>query len=128
MVAPVLDERRINDGESLVKILDDSGSKVRAAFWLLAPDTEDWTLVISLPRLEAHGPRRAYGAIQKALAKVATDPSIALSDVTIASAKREFLKSLRGAIKTGSGLSRARFTNCVLSGQYIPDVLVYRMN
>jgi len=128
MVARILDEKRITGGESLLEALDEAGLKVNAAFWFLFPDFEQWRLVISLPKLEAKGPRHAYEEVQKVLRKANDATSIALSDVTIAPKKSRLLELLRSAVKTGPGISRIRFSDNVVNGQYITDALIYRLN
>lgn len=123
-----LSEERIKAGENLLRQLDAADVHVDAALWFYFPDNENWKLILSLPRFIKQGPKLAYRRVQKALSKLGDDFAISLYDVSIAKPNDPLFQLLKTATKTGPGISHIRFSNNVINGQLIEDVLIYRLN
>ncbi len=53
---------------------------------------------------------------------------IGLADVVVTDPDNSLLRPMNGAIGTGPGLSRIRFSQNVINGTLIEDALIYRLN
>jgi len=126
MVASVLTDRLIKSGETLLKELD-AVVTVDAAFWFYFPEEGFWKLMLSLPEVAKEGPRDAYAKVQKALAKLGTEPGLALDDVAVAKPGAPIVHLLKTGIRTGPGIGGIRFSNNVINGQLISDAYIYRL-
>lgn len=128
MVITELSEQLIDEGASLVQTLDELGTELPAALWILFPDVEAWKLVLSLPVAAEEGPKRAYELVQKALAVVVEDAqSLSLDDVAVLMPDAPLLGLLAVAMGTGPGISRVWFRGNVINGELFPDALIYRV-
>lgn len=58
MVARALVADQIDQGAQLLRLLDDVGIQVDAAYWMLASEWSDWWLVLVTPRADETGPDR----------------------------------------------------------------------
>ena len=127
MVANALTDELIASGKSFVNKLDDSNTKVNAAFWLLSPEHNFWQLMISLRGAEKDGPKKTYTKIQRAISKIEKPSSLSLDDVTLLKSSTPILKLMKTAVRTGPEVSGIRFTNNVINGQLIPGAYIYRI-
>lgn len=127
MVAMTLTEKQIDAGEELLKRLDKAKVHVDAALWFYFLESQDWKLLLSLPHLIKQGPQAAYREVQKPLSKPSELLAISLDDVSIAKLNDPLIQLLKGAIKTGPGVSRIRFSKNAVNRQWIEDALIYRL-
>jgi len=95
MVRTVLVGLDLKGGERLLKILDEEGLDIRAAFWLYFPEPEEWRLVFATPMVSKEGPIKVYSLIQSILQKLDPPPDISLQDITVADPKSDRFKFLR---------------------------------
>lgn len=89
------------------------------------PDTSEWRLVLALPLLDREGPRAAYEAIRRALAKRSVD--LPLSLISAVSPNDPLVRELRRAVQTPSKAIRdIRFTGNVVGNILVEDAHIYR--
>jgi hypothetical protein len=128
MVGKNLTEEMISSGEALIVKLGDCKIRLDAALWYYFADTGVWKLLISAPKLSGMGPRAAYGRVRKVLSDHQNEiPGISLGDIRILRKNAPILATMRVALRTGSELSRIRFSQNVVNGTLITDSLVYRL-
>jgi hypothetical protein len=113
-------------GESLLRALDKAAVEVTAALWLLAPGESEWRLVISAPDIASKGPHAFYQKIDHALRRLGGSP-LSMSLVSALLPTHPLLALLRVALGRVPGISRLRFRQNVINGQFIPDALIYRL-
>lgn len=127
MVANTLTQDLIDGGEALLKRLDAAKLKVDAALWFFFPEEGFYKLLLSMPDLEAQGPKSAYEKVQKEMARLGDERTFSLDDVTINKPRSQLLKVLRSAIRTRKGINSIRFSNNVIQGMLISDAYIYRL-
>lgn len=126
LVASELTPALIEAGEKLIRDLDNTGTKVTAALWLLASEDDGWRLLIASPEVAVVGAREFYGKINERLVSL-SDTELSVSHITAVRPDEPTVSALRTVIKTGQGISRIRFTRNVINGVLIPDSLIYRL-
>lgn len=119
----------IDAGEELIRKLDDLGVPTTAALWLFDPEVnDDWRLLFASPDVGSKGPLHVYRQIQVALeqlgAKATGVPFLAIG---LLDGNADLVRRLRGAVRTGAGVNRIRFSKRVADGHYIEDALIYRV-
>ena len=119
----------ISAGANLVKILDDSSCRVKAAFWMFLPEEKTWTLILASPLVKEEGPKKYYKRIIDAT-KVLTaeDNIISLSNISVSDINSQLVQLLKCAISTGESISNIRFSKNTINGVFIDDTHIYRMN
>lgn len=122
-----LEERDIKEAEKLIKALDKSKFKVRAAMWFYLTDSDEWRLIIASPFVEENGPKWAYNFVQKELARLTPHLNITLKDISVLSPKDELIKILRKGIRIGPGISGIRFSRNVINNILIEDAYIFRL-
>jgi len=70
MVANVITEEMIRDGERLVKTLDSMGFDPKGALWYYSSDADSWKLVLVFSDVGKLGPKFYYEKVQRALTKM----------------------------------------------------------
>lgn len=128
MVAVVLTQSLIEEGKSLLEVLDDTNFKAEGAFWYHFPDQEKWKLVISLKGPHYEGPKNSYERIQRALSKLKDRRELSLEDVMVVNRSEPLLSLLGTLVKTGDGISGIRLRNNVVNGRLVDDAYIYRLN
>lgn len=68
MVRPAFAPELVRAGETLVRLLDEEGTRPEAAFWLYSSESGEWRLVLADPLVASTGPRKTYERIQRLLA------------------------------------------------------------
>ncbi|MBN1508448.1 MAG: hypothetical protein JW955_16485 [Sedimentisphaerales bacterium] len=126
MDKPTLVESDYKAGEALLRALDQAGVKVKAAFWLYLPESDEWRLYLALPEVAQKGPRQAYESIQTTLEQVRPE-GLSLRNISAVAPDDKLVKLLRSAIKTGPGIVGIRFTGNVISNVLIEDAYIYRV-
>jgi hypothetical protein len=128
VVKEALSHEMITAGAELTQKLDEQ-FVVKAALWLLLPETGTWRFIVCIPEADKQGPKKVYSTIQKLLRKgVSALPDISLTDISVLSPKDPLIQLLRTAMETGSGISAVRFSRNTISGHFIEDAYVYRMH
>ena len=127
-------EKMLLAGESLIKRLDETNSKVQAAFWLLDAEEKTWELMIVSPLVESEGPRSYYKRVNdiNKLAKSKEEEVISLHDIEVANTKNRIVKailSIKDAVLwKGINWERTRLGKNFIAGVYFEDMYIYRMN
>lgn len=120
-----LTEQMKKDGADLIAALDDMDVDISAAFWSYFSDFDDWKLLISMPKEK--GPTQSYKTVQKALHSNHRHINIEIDQISVIKPDTPIIGLLRSAVSTGPGISSIRFSNNVIKGQMIEDVLIYRI-
>ena len=127
VVKEQLTDAMIDAGAELTQQLDSMSLPIAAAFWLFAPEINEWRLCFASPEVTTAGPRVVYQKIWQALGQLKDKASAApLSVIRVLDAEDELVRLLRAGGRTGPGLSRFRFTKNTINGHYIEDALIYR--
>ncbi len=117
----------IENGKAVVKALDQAGITVRSAFWLYAPESSEWRLVLAMPEVRQQGPRATYETVSKVLAKSGLILAIPLRQISIVGPDDPLPRLLRAAIKTPpQEIASIRFTGNVIGNTLIEDAYIYR--
>ncbi len=70
MAGPALVDTQIDDGERIIKQLDEDGFDVDSAFWIFNPDKEKWVFVIATSLVAQIGPKKSYDRLRSSLDKL----------------------------------------------------------
>lgn len=116
----------LDRGRRSLEVLDRNHIPVDAAFWYL-DDDDVWQFCVSTPLLRNTPRKSVYRKIRDAL--VNEDGTLRLREITVLPASSELLRRLRTAFKVGgpADISEARLTGNTIDGEYIKDVLAYRL-
>ena len=127
MVAALLVERDIRDGETLLHRLDRDGFPVAVALWYYYSDYEKWSLIIASALVREQGPTEAYKRLLRSMKGIKKrDFSLDSSRIELVKEEDRIPKALRQAIKTGSRISGIRFTRNTIGGFFVEDAYIYR--
>jgi hypothetical protein len=117
----------IDAGAELTLTLDRVGLPITTALWLFVPDLNEWRLLFASPEVATKGPRDVYEKIQGALGLLGDKAAaVPLSMIGLLDANADLVRLLKGAIRTGPGINRIRFSKNVINGHFIDDALIYR--
>lgn len=123
-----LTDAMIDAGAELTHKLEEAGIPISAALWLFMPDANEWRLLFASPQVSEQGPRKVYEQIQVALQQLgASAAAVPHSVISLLDSDAELVDLLRAAMRTGTAISRIRFSKNVLSGRFIDDALIYRV-
>ena len=126
LVKETLSENMVKEGSSLTSALDNLHLDISAAFWMFYPETNTWKYRFASSQTKNLGPLAIYKAVQNALAE-GKFHYIKLSDVSIIDENHPLLSGLAAIIKTGNTIQNIRFSRNVVNGQFIEDLLIYRL-
>lgn len=116
-------------GESLIKRLDETGSQVQAAFWILDSEDKTWKLTIVSPLVESEGPRNYYKRINNINESAKPDENvIALHDISVSDTDNRIVKAIKRSVLGDAILGNNRLGRNMLGGVYIEDMYLYRMD
>jgi len=129
LVTELLSEQMISTGANLVKTLDDSSCRVKAAFWMFLPEEKTWTFILASPLVKEEGPKKYYKRIIDANKVLNAEANIiSLSNISVSDINSQFVQLLKFAISTGESISNIRFSKNTINGVFIDDTHIYRMN
>ncbi len=129
MAKDSLVEPEIKAGEELLKAVDETGLRVRTAFWYYLPGAEQWRLILASPLVDEGGPSAAYAEVQRALQKLnaSVREALRLSEISVVSPASELPRLISSAFQTSpQSSSPIRFRANTIDGVYIDDAIVYR--
>jgi hypothetical protein len=116
----------IENGESVIKALDNANRAPTVALWAKLPDYENWRLVLASDRVNQDSPFSGYSEIIEAIRgadiPVQRRPAILLSPMK--SPMVEALRSTFGKAKDTYGM---RLGGQTFGDKYIEDAFVYRI-
>lgn len=110
----------------MLAVLDHAGLKVRAAFWLYLPESNEWRLYLALPMVSRKGPKETYSRIRPHLDGI-EDKVLSLKNISVVAPNDRLVKLLGSAVKTGPGIGGIRFTGNVIDNVLIEDAYIYRV-
>jgi hypothetical protein len=120
----VLGEDAIEKGRTVVRALDDDGVKVAAAFWLRDAETQDFHLVLALPKVKHEGPEATDAAIREALERRNID--FRSCHIDVVSTTDETVTVLRSAVRTPPDTIEGIRLSHNVANKLIADAYVYR--
>lgn len=123
MVIPQLPPEWVDEGEQLIRALDNAGIPIAAAFWLFEEDV-GWRLVLASSEVDQFGKRHFYSRVIPPLHSL-PGPRVSSSYVTAMRTDDPIVAAVHRMVST-PGLTRVRLTGNVSNGVLIPDALVYR--
>lgn len=116
----------VDEGSKLVRFLDESKLKPRAAMWVFNSETDTWKLWI-VPASTIRDKREFYLLLSEVIsAHRAELPSFDISSVEFKPDSHPAVKGL-GAMLRMEGLGSAHLTNNRFNGFLLPDGIVLRM-
>jgi hypothetical protein len=122
MAATTLVESRIEQGEKLLRLLDDADLKIYAAYWMLSEESESWILNFASKKLSVLGLRGSYGRLQSVLLESEVD--IPLHAMHVLDPADRYLNLLTSSVRVDN--SRVTFSNNVIDGIRLPEMVIYR--
>jgi hypothetical protein len=126
MATPALVSFDIENGDSVIKALDENGSAPNIALWAKLPDYEDWRLVIASEHLDQRSPLAGYKQISAALDK-AQIPSHRQPTILMRSMSDPMIVALRNAFAATADTRGMRLGGQKFGDKYIEDAVVYRI-
>ena len=133
MATTTLVDNVFEEGKSFLEYLDKQNLDIRVAFWLYQKENNSWKLILSTPKVESLGSRFFYSKILRYLKSFnfqhLSNSSISPLDIVVLSYSDNFINLLKSMIKTSPApeIRSIRFSNNVVNGTLIDDVLVYRL-
>jgi hypothetical protein len=116
----------IENGERVVKALDDDGKTPNVALWAKIPDYEDWRLVIASDRLDQESPLSGYTEINAAMKKagitIHRQPTISMRPMN-----NPFIRDLRRMFAGAADTYGMRLGGQIFGDKYLEDAFVYRI-
>lgn len=117
----------VEAGKLITKALDDSAIPLNAALWFYDEDASEWRLILATSAVDAVGPQKTYGMIQKVMKKLGDQIDLPLRKISAVSPTAPLIRLLRSAVKTGHGISGIRFTHNTINGVFVEDAYIYRL-
>jgi hypothetical protein len=116
-------------GENLVNKLDESGSSVAAAFWVLDAEDKNWELVIASPLVGSEGPRSYYKRINDINESCSDDENIvSLHDIRVTNIHNRIVDAMRNSVLVGAKLGNNRMGKNYIDGIYVEDMYLYKID
>jgi hypothetical protein len=116
----------IENGDSVIKALDDDGVAPNVALWAKLPDYEDWRLVIASKHLDQISPLAGYKQINEALDK-AKIPAHRQPTILMRSMDDPMIQALRHAFASTADARGMRLGGQKFGDKYVEDAVVYRI-
>lgn len=105
MYKTILVNESIEDGERLLKKLEEKNFPISAAFWRYLEEDSLWRLVIVSPVVDRDGPLRSYMHITKALDELGSSVQFGISDISVIGPSWSQFQDLRKTIAS-AGIGR----------------------
>ena len=116
----------IENGDQVIKALDNAGKDPSVALWAKLPDYENWRLVLASEKLDQESQRSAYLQIVEALEKagipIHRQPTIFLRPMT-----NPMIQSLRKVFATAKDTYGMRLGGQTWGDKFLEDAFVYRI-
>ena len=126
MAEATLVEPNVRGAQSLVRFMDESGLRPRAALWTYTSDTDSWKLWI-VPPIGLTDKREFYLRLADIFAAHAEQlTGLGAGEVQFVDAEHPVIRGL-GKIFQAEGPGEIRFTNNLLNGYFLPDAVIIRM-
>jgi len=116
----------IENGQSVIKALDDDGKAPTVALWAKLPDYENWRLVLASDRLDQSSPFSGYSEINEAMEKaqipINRQPTVFLRPVS-----NPMIQELRRVFGSTADTYGMRLGGQTFGDKYLEDAFVYRI-
>jgi hypothetical protein len=116
----------IENGQSVIKALDDDGKDPNVALWAKLPDYENWRLVLASDRLDQSSPFSGYSEINEAMEK-AQIPINRQPTVFLRPMSNPMIQELRRAFGSTADTYGMRLGGQMFGDKYLEDAFVYRI-
>ena len=100
--------------------------RLKAAFWLYDPESQDWRLVLATPLVDEVGPLATYTHLQRSLYSI-QPTDLSLQNISVWSPRKPLVKAIRRAARIPLGAEGVRLTRNTVGGIYIEDAYVYKL-
>jgi len=116
----------IENGEKVVKALDEDGKAPNVALWAKIPDYDDWRLVIASDHLDQSSPQLGYSEIYEATKKagipIHRQPTISMRPMD-----NPFIQALRRTFASTADTYGMRLGSQMFGDKFLEDAYVYRI-
>lgn len=131
MVKTSLVEADLLAGRRLVIALDvpepnRSLFRLKAAFWLYDPESQEWRLVLATPLVDEEGPLATYKRLQRTLYSI-QPTDLSLQNISVVSPRDPLVKAVKRVSRIAPGVQGIRVTRNSINGTYIEDAYVYKL-
>ncbi|UFS61542.1 hypothetical protein LOH54_07685 [Sulfurimonas sp. HSL-3221] len=122
-----LTQNMMTSGARFVELLDKSGLKPKAAFWIYNPEQDAWQLLVG--HVDTIDDAAFDAAVAELMALHDTElPELALTDIGLAFDDAPILELLNSVVNTGDEILGINFSREEINGVVIDGVFLYRMN
>lgn len=116
----------VNEGQELVRLLDDTALKPLAAMWVNSSDTESWRLWLA-PAKEIRDKMEFYRQVSEIISNNRDSlPTLDVGMIEFKNQDNQVLQSLSSIIRS-PGLGSIRMSNNRANGLLLPDGVLLRM-
>jgi hypothetical protein len=126
LVKETLTDEMKRDGAALTRALDEAGWPVVASFWYYEAEYNRWKLTLVSPRVSTDGPKKAYGAVIKALDALHQSRTN-MNHITAIEPDHPLVTRLASVIQTGWTIGAIPFYRQAIAGEIVEDAYLYRM-
>jgi hypothetical protein len=126
MGTPTLVSFDIENGDSVIKAMDDDGKAPNVALWAWLPDYEDWRLVLASDHLDQNSLRTGYSQIIEAMDK-ASIPMHRRPTLLMKPMNDPMIQDLRRAFSSAADTRGMRLGGQKFGDKYLEDGVVYRI-
>lgn len=116
----------IENGDSVIKALDEDGKAPNVAMWAKIPDYEDWRFLVASDHLDQVSPLAAYAQIIDALRK-AKIPSHREPTILMKPMNDPMIQDIRRAFSSTADTRGMRLGGQKFGDKYLEDAIVYRI-
>jgi hypothetical protein len=100
--------------------------RLKAAFWLYDPESQDWRLVLATPLVDEEGPLATYKHLQRSLHSI-QPTDLSLQNISVWSPRKALVKAIKRASRIPPGAEGVRLTRNSVGGIYIDDAYLYKL-
>lgn len=116
----------VKAGQEIVRLLDQTKIKPRAAVWVFNPDNDIWRLWIVATK-KKQDQREFYRLLSESVTNNRDSlQGIDVSDIELVDESHPAIQGLQGFISV-EGLSDVHMSNNTFNGFYLPDGIILRM-
>ena len=118
----------IEDGERLLRALDEANLDIYAALWFYLSESDLWRFIVASPLVDKEGPREVYALIQSELSKLTPPLSeISLKNISVMGLEDDLIKILRVGIPRHERPGGFWFVRNVIDNVFIEAAYIYRI-
>jgi len=116
----------IENGDSVIKALDDDGKMPNVVLWAKLPDYEDWRLIVASEYLDQTSPHTGYSQIIAAMDK-AQIPNHRRPSILLRAMNNPMIEALRNTFASVKDTRGMRLGGQQFGDKYLEDAIVYRI-